>query len=356
MSSTLGGNTLHFFHGVLNGEAIVSILEFLRPLELGHTPADPPVEVFTARLPRQDVTNHTLCLHASSPIMQIGKFVCDVEVNRLQLFFTSGNLLLESLILRVSLELVAQRLKRGIQASHRLRLVSLTVLDLTDARRLQDTTPRFLVGVHFHVGRVDSRVDHHPRTTSELTVWWDVDEHRLLVRAQGIHDLRSKLENLTIHVSSASGETTPVGEDYQRQVLSPVEVFNGLGRLESRIREPYLTCLRLDRLPRFRVGRVCRDASVNKPGLHSDASDRDAAQLASSDNDRLAPASERLSEGPLIEESSLETLVCLDPGKHVPRVVRRFGRLELHGSRGRILGGNHGHDILVGLRHVRQPV
>mmetsp|Transcript_17637 Transcript_17637/g.35580 ORF Transcript_17637/g.35580 Transcript_17637/m.35580 type:complete len:404 (+) Transcript_17637:428-1639(+) len=351
--STRGGNLLDFRDGLLDGEALVGVLELLSPLQFGHTPANPPVEVFSARIPGQRVADHTLCLHTSSSIVQISELVSNVEVDRLQLLFTGSNLSLDILVVRIGLELVAESLKGGVKAPHRLGLVTLTILHFANARRFQDTTPRLLVSVHFHVCGVDGRIDNHPRTTTEFTVRWDVNEDGLFVFAQGINDLGSKLEDLAVHVTCTSGETTPVGENDQRQVLSPIEILNGLSRLECRVREPNLTGLRLNSLPGLRVSRICWDAPVDKPGFDSDASDWNTAKLTSSHDNGLTPTCKGLFESSFIEESSLESLIGLDTGKHVPWVVRRFGRFEFHGSGRRILGGNHRHNILVRLGHVR---
>lgn len=65
---------------------------------------------------------------------------------------------------------------------------------------------------------------------------WDVDKHGVLVGHQGVHDHSPKLEDLPKHVAGAATETAPVGEHHEWQVLTPVEVVDGLGRLVCRVR------------------------------------------------------------------------------------------------------------------------
>lgn len=48
---------------------------------------------------------------------------------------------------------------------------------------------------------------------------------------------------LAEHVPSTTGETPPVGKDDEREILTTVEVLNGLSRLESRVGVPHLIAL-----------------------------------------------------------------------------------------------------------------
>lgn len=60
--------------------------------------------------------------------------------------------------------------------------------------------PALAVRVHLHVPRVDGGVDHSPGSPSELRLRWDVDQHRLPVFPQTIHDVGTELQHLVVHV------------------------------------------------------------------------------------------------------------------------------------------------------------
>ena len=77
-----------------------------------------------------------------------------------------------------------------------------------------------------HLLRV-GRINDHPGT-AQLTVLGDVDEDRMLVLHQCIHDHGSKLQDLLVHVASAGTKSTPVGKDHDWQVLTTVEIFQSL--------------------------------------------------------------------------------------------------------------------------------
>lgn len=47
---------------------------------------------------------------------------------------------------------------------------------------------------------VDGGVDDGPGAAPELCLRWDVDEHRLPVLPQAVHDVGTKLQHLVVHV------------------------------------------------------------------------------------------------------------------------------------------------------------
>lgn len=60
--------------------------------------------------------------------------------------------------------------------------------------------PALTVRVHLHVPRVDGGVDHSPGSPSELRLRWDVDQHRLPIFPQTIHNVGTELQHLVVHV------------------------------------------------------------------------------------------------------------------------------------------------------------
>ena len=54
---------------------------------------------------------------------------------------------------------------------------------------------------------VDGGVEYDPGAAAELGVWREVDEHRLLVVAQPVHDVRTELEHLVEHVCNRNRQS-----------------------------------------------------------------------------------------------------------------------------------------------------
>ena len=149
-------------------------------------------------------------------------------------------------------------------------LLMLSELDLHNARRLQNTTPRIHISIHFlgtkklirhsrqlkhvtqpcpsmcelpniwpkwsqssfHLVRVDGGINDHPCATPQFAMLGDVDEDGMLVFHQCIHNHGTKLQDLVVHVASASGKSAPIGKDHHWQVLATIEVFQSLRLVE----------------------------------------------------------------------------------------------------------------------------
>ena len=98
------------------------------------------------------------------------------------------------------------------------------------------------VGIHFHMVRVYRGIDDDPRPAAQLSKRRYVDEHRLPIGGEAVHNVRAKLQHLIVHVLHPAGKAAPIGENHQRQLLV-VEVLDGLGGLVGRIGIPHLTGL-----------------------------------------------------------------------------------------------------------------
>mmetsp|Transcript_18274 Transcript_18274/g.36935 ORF Transcript_18274/g.36935 Transcript_18274/m.36935 type:complete len:272 (-) Transcript_18274:915-1730(-) len=258
----------------------------------------------------------------------------DLDVERHQLRLARGDRLLEgghllvgdeSLLCLGQLTVELQELR--VEAVHRVDEVGLTELDVANARRFKDAAARVLVHVHLHHLLVDGGIDDDPRAAAQLAVWRDVGEDRVLVRAQVVDDLGAKLENLAKHVAGAAGEAAPVCKDDEREVLGGVEVGDGLGGLESRVRVPDLACLGEDSLAGDWVGRISGDNLLDEACLNGDDAHGYAAEPSASNDDALAPVGEVLGEGARVEESGLEGAISAGgAGEHVAGVVGRGRR------------------------------
>lgn len=82
--------------------------------------------------------------------------------------------------------------------------VSLGVRTSERSARLRGThPPALLVRVHFYAQGVDGGVHDHPGAPPELRGGWDVDEDRLFVLPETVHDVGSELQHLVVHVCRA---------------------------------------------------------------------------------------------------------------------------------------------------------
>mmetsp|Transcript_7702 Transcript_7702/g.11931 ORF Transcript_7702/g.11931 Transcript_7702/m.11931 type:complete len:264 (-) Transcript_7702:1704-2495(-) len=247
--ATSRSDILNLFNSIFNRKLRVSQLEFFSPFEFLKSPADSPVEIFARALPRKCVANDSLSLHSSRSIVQVCKFMRNVEVDRLKLLLTIADLSCKLDIIRVGLKLVTERAKFRVESSHGFNLISLSVLDLTNSRRFKDTTSRFLISVHFHVSRVYCRIDDNPGSASKLTTRGNVDEDGLFVVTKRVDNLSTELQNLTIHISGSSRKASPVSKNDQRKIFTTVKVFNSLSSFVRGVREPNLSSLRFQGLP-----------------------------------------------------------------------------------------------------------
>mmetsp|Transcript_67773 Transcript_67773/g.78737 ORF Transcript_67773/g.78737 Transcript_67773/m.78737 type:complete len:236 (-) Transcript_67773:76-783(-) len=149
---------------------------------------------------------------------------------------------------------------------------------------------------------VDNRVHNHPRPASQLPKRGDVDEDRGVVHTQVIHDAGSKLQHLVIHVSHASREPTPIGQNEARESFL-VEVVQCVGGLPRRVWEPHLASLRNERRRRRWVGRVSRIKFLCNARFDENYTTRSSSQRRSAHYDRLGPPAERLHPRSLIEHT-----------------------------------------------------
>lgn len=64
----------------------------------------------------------------------------------------------------------------------------------------ESNLPAVLVSVHLHVTGVDGGINDHPRASSQLCLWGDINQHRLLVLPQSIHNVGPELQHLVVHI------------------------------------------------------------------------------------------------------------------------------------------------------------
>lgn len=69
--------------------------------------------------------------------------------------------------------------------------------------------PAVFVCVDFYAQGVDGGIQDHPGAPPELRTEWDIDQDRLFVLPEAIHDVGPKLQHLVIHVWKAK---QPLGE------------------------------------------------------------------------------------------------------------------------------------------------
>mmetsp|Transcript_35223 Transcript_35223/g.51684 ORF Transcript_35223/g.51684 Transcript_35223/m.51684 type:complete len:266 (-) Transcript_35223:5346-6143(-) len=257
----------------------------------------------------------------------------DLRVERQQSVLPFGNVRLDgNRLLATSLgQLGIKGHQLIIQPMHCLELVGLAEFDLADSGGLEDSTAGLLVRVHLHHVLVDGRVDHNPRATTQLTARGNVDVDWVLVGAEGINNLGTEFEHLLVHVAGAARETTPVGENDERQVLAAVEILDCLSCLERRVRKPHLASLRLNDLPGLGVGRIGGDAAVHQPSFNCDHTHGLTTETSTSHHHRLAPASKVLLEGALVKEARLPLAIgTLHTCQHVAGIVGRLGGREIN--------------------------
>ncbi len=268
--------------------------------------------------------NDALGLHTTSLIVKVSKLSGSLEVDRFQQVLTSSNLFLNGLLIfrKIShFNFIVKELKLGVKTVHNLELIRHAELDLSDTSGLEDTTTRVGIGVHFHLLGIDSRVDHHPRSSTKLAMWWKVNVDRVGALTKSIDNHGTKLENLASHVATSSAESSPVGKDHDWKTFL-LKVTNGLSSLVRRIGEQHLTCLGLNRLARVGISRIGRNHTVDQTSFDGNGTHWDTSETTTSDNDTLTPTSEVFLVTSLIEESRH----VLRTGKHETRIVWSRGR------------------------------
>lgn len=87
-------------------------------------------------------------------------------------------------------------------------------------------TPAQWVGIELHIALVDSRVDHHPRPSSQLSVRRNVDYNRLFVLPQAINYVCSKLQYLVVHVYKDTKAAIRLTRKYSNKKETIIIVLN----------------------------------------------------------------------------------------------------------------------------------
>jgi hypothetical protein len=106
-------------------------------------------------------------------------------------------------------------------------------------------------------------------------------------------------------------ETSPVGKNHQRQLLTVVEVSDSLSGLEGRVGVPNTTSLVCDLLDRVRVGRVGGCDVLDRASLNTNDTDGDTTKASTTNNDSASPAAKSLLEGALVEQTGGKAVVLL---------------------------------------------
>mmetsp|Transcript_156783 Transcript_156783/g.500284 ORF Transcript_156783/g.500284 Transcript_156783/m.500284 type:complete len:550 (+) Transcript_156783:401-2050(+) len=303
--------------------------------------------------PMQTLADGTEALHAGATVVEVAVLLGDLLVQRQQQLLTLLDRCRDVLAARLLRIQIAELLVDPMH--HFDDLLVLLEDDLGGTRRLQDAAASVDVREHFDRLLVDLRVQHDPSTTSQLSVWRDVDGHRMLVIHQSVDDHGTVLEHLCEHVAGATREATPVCEDDQGQALAAVEVPDRLRCLVGGVWVPHLAGLQLDNIPRSRLLRICWDVLLHAPGLDCDDADWQTAAPAAADDHGLAPAAHVLVEAALVAPSSLPRAVDLHAAEHVPGVVCRLSGPELDLAAHRVGGPDHWRQRHHGGRHEGEP-
>ncbi|KAH3668229.1 hypothetical protein OGAPHI_001983 [Ogataea philodendri] len=237
-----------------------------------------PEEEPTSVAPLQLLTDGALGHHASSSVVQVGKLHGNLSINRKQLLLSLAQLFGQSSLL-LGTDTFGSNL--GTQA---LALVIQTV-------------------------HVDGWVNNDPRSTSQFSGWRDVCEDWLLEVHKSVHNISSVLENLVVHVSLTTRESSPVGQNHQWQLLTVVEVTDGLSSLEGRVWIPNLTGFLHQHLGRILVGGVGRSQILHSSGLHTDNTHRNTSKTGSTNNNSLGPSRQCFLERATVEQTGLEVVL-----------------------------------------------
>jgi hypothetical protein len=169
----------------------------------------------------------------------------------------------------------------------------------------------------------------YPWTTTELSEGRNVDEDGLLVLDEGIDDVWTVLEDLVVHISLTTRETSPVGKNHQGQLLTIVEISDCLCGLEGRVGVPNTTGLVGNLLDGVGVGRVSGCDVLNRASLNSNNTDGNTTKTSTTNNDSASPAAKSLLEGALVEQTRGEAIVVLLTVDEMSDIVRLLlGREE----------------------------
>ena len=73
---------------------------------------------------------------------------------------------------------------------------------------------------------VDGGVEHDPGAAAELGVRWEVDQHRLLVVAQPVHDVRTELDHLVEHVCNRKRQNVKLKRSGETSLVQDKDATN----------------------------------------------------------------------------------------------------------------------------------
>mmetsp|Transcript_10466 Transcript_10466/g.13857 ORF Transcript_10466/g.13857 Transcript_10466/m.13857 type:complete len:325 (-) Transcript_10466:5118-6092(-) len=237
--------------------------------------------------------------------MKISKFGCGLHIDWFDEILSCSNLGQNGSLVFLKLTHSKLRIKEiqlSVNTVHDLKLVRQSEFNLSNTSRFEDTSTRVRISVHFHLFRVDSRINNHPRSTTEFTMRRQVDVHRVGVLTKSVNNHCTKFQDFTSHITASSGESTPVGKDHDGETFF-IEIAKSLSSLVGRIREKHLASLGLDRFPGVRISRISRNDLVNQTSFNSNGTHGDTTQSTTPNYNTLPPTVQVLLPGSLIEES-----------------------------------------------------
>jgi hypothetical protein len=147
----------------------------------------------------------------------------------------------------------------------------------------------------------------------------------LLILDKRVDNIRSVLEDLIVHITLATRETSPVRQDHQWQLLAIVEIPDGLCSLECGVGVPDSTCFIGNLFHRIGIGWVSRGDVLHRASFDCDDTHGDATQASTPDNNSLGPPTKGLDKGVLIEKSRHESFLVFlaaNQPSHVIRLLR----------------------------------
>ncbi|GFF28865.1 hypothetical protein IFM46972_02469 [Aspergillus udagawae] len=150
------------------------------------------------------------------------------------------------------------------------------------------------------------------------------------VHRRSVDNVGTVLEDLVVHVTLTTGETSPVGQDHDGQLLAIVEVTESLSSLEGRVGVPHTTGFLADLLHGVRVGRVGRGNVLNGTSLDSNDTHRDATEAGTANDNGASPSTKSLLKGSSIEQAREEAFLIFLASDEPADIVRLL--------RGRVVG------------------
>jgi hypothetical protein len=151
-------------------------------------------------------------------------------------------------------------------------------------------------------------------------------------------------------------ETSPVGKNHQRQLLTIVEISNSLCCLEGGVRVPNTTSLVGDLLNRVGVGGVSGCDVLNRASLNTNDTDGNTTETSTTDDNSASPATKSLLERALVEQTRGKAIVVLLTVDEMSDIVRLLlGREEGNVTVPGIGWGGDGDGVVLLVRDERHP-